>query len=243
MARDETLTDAALGALVGALPFPCISVPGEQALATWERMRAEGGGWPVILGSDQDLRKLALRDRLAAGRLAANLTEAAGLELPQALQAFCASRQAEDADDDEAMAPLERGEWPAEATPQGGPVMVRHGSGGFHPRVHLASLPVRDGAEALALLDWGGWNDVPPAPLLVAALRDWQARFGAELVAVNQDTLELRVSRPPATRDAAMALAEEQAAWCEDIVTQGTETVAALAAGLLDSPWWFFWWD
>ena len=40
-----------------------------------------------------------------------------------------------------------------------------------------------------------------------------------------------------------MALAWEQFLFCEDIVSQGVETISNLGATLLNSPYWFFWWD
>jgi len=40
-----------------------------------------------------------------------------------------------------------------------------------------------------------------------------------------------------------MELAKEQYIFCNDIVDQGVGTVSALAATLLDSNYWYFWWD
>jgi Domain of unknown function (DUF4253) len=57
------------------------------------------------------------------------------------------------------------------------------------------------------------------------------------------DTLELRVSRLPQTRGTALALAQEQFAYCPDVIEQGRETFEALAAQLLKSTIWSFWWD
>jgi hypothetical protein len=45
---------------------------------------------------------------------------------------------------------------------------------------------------------------------------------------------------PVATIRAATGLSR---AYCPDIVEQGVESVSALAAHLLDSPLWYFWWD
>jgi hypothetical protein len=56
-------------------------------------------------------------------------------------------------------------------------------------------------------------------------------------------TLELRVPRPPATREAAVALAIQQYAYCYDIVDQGAGSIDALAASLMNGSVWFFWWD
>jgi hypothetical protein len=40
-----------------------------------------------------------------------------------------------------------------------------------------------------------------------------------------------------------MELAQEQYDFCPDIVLQGTGTLEPLAATLMASDWWFFWWD
>lgn len=77
----------------------------------------------------------------------------------------------------------------------------------------------------------------------VAMLRYWNARYGVELVGLSGDTLNLRIARPPTTREGAMTLAEEQYYYCTDIVDQGVETLSGLAATLVGARWWFFWWD
>jgi hypothetical protein len=74
-------------------------------------------------------------------------------------------------------------------------------------------------------------------------LRSWHDRYGAELVSMGADTVELRVTRRPASRDEALALAREHYAYCSDTVDQGTQDLATLAAMLMASDWWFFWWD
>jgi hypothetical protein len=53
----------------------------------------------------------------------------------------------------------------------------------------------------------------------------------------------MRVANPPTTKEDALKLAEEQFVYCEDIVTQGTETIENLAAGLINAKKWYFWWD
>ncbi len=60
---------------------------------------------------------------------------------------------------------------------------------------------------------------------------------------MSADVIEMRVARPPTTREDAMALANEQYAYCEDIVHQGVESLSNLAATLLNGTVWFFWWD
>src|SRR3712207_9258188 len=56
-------------------------------------------------------------------------------------------------------------------------------------------------------------------------LRYWEDRYGAEIVGLSHDTFELQVARPPEDREAALELAEEQYAYCPDIVDQGVDTI------------------
>jgi hypothetical protein len=135
------------------------------------------------------------------------------------------------------------GEWPA--VPEAGPgLMVGQDDHGRPlPKVHILVLPTRDGTAVPAFLKWGGWNANPPPELHVAALRSWRDRHGAELVGISNDVLDLRVTRRPGTREAALALAREQSVYCGDIVLQGVGTLAPLAAILTASDWWHFWWD
>ena len=111
------------------------------------------------------------------------------------------------------------------------------------PKVIIALIPTDDWTTIPAHLNWGAWNACPAPEFHVAALRSWRDRYGAELVGLNNDTMDLRVARAPKTRAEAMELAQEQYAYCNDIVDQGVGTMSALAAILMARPWWFFWWD
>jgi Domain of unknown function (DUF4253) len=75
-----------------------------------------------------------------------------------------------------------------------------------------------------AYLRWGGWNDCPAPEYHVAAMRSWRDRYEAELVGMSSDTINLRVSRRPKTRDKALALAREHYVYCSDIIDQGVQT-------------------
>ena len=107
-------------------------------------------------------------------------------------------------------------------------------------RVLVLSAPA---ASLPAHLRFGGFNDCPEPDAQVVALSHWQEQYGARLVYVGSDTLELLVERPPRDLEAAKKLAWEQYLFCADIVDQGTNSIAALGRELAGSPTWFFWWD
>jgi hypothetical protein len=136
------------------------------------------------------------------------------------------------------------GEWPTEPSYSPGLSVV----GDFATRkprsnVQIALIPTDDPTTIPAHLHWGHWNACPPAAYHVAALRTWRDRYGAELVGIDGDTLNLRVSRKPATREEALELARVQHVYCNDIIDQGVGSFRALAAELMTHDWWFFWWD
>lgn len=110
------------------------------------------------------------------------------------------------------------------------------------PSVLIGLVPTTEGWQVPAFLRYGG-GDCPMPAKHVSVLRYWHERWGAELVGLSGAVMELWVTRPPATRQEAFALAREQCAFCSDIVLQGTETLEVLAATLLHGRSWYFWWD
>jgi hypothetical protein len=111
------------------------------------------------------------------------------------------------------------------------------------PKVYVAVAPTNDWTEIPAYLQWGGWDACPSAEHHVAALRVWRDKFGAELVGINSNTMNLRVARKPKTREEALTLARDHYVYCPDIIDQGVGTYSALAAELMRNDWWYFWWD
>lgn len=97
--------------------------------------------------------------------------------------------------------------------------------------------------EVLAHLGWGGFNDCPGPAEHCAVHRYWGSLYQTEIAVITRDLIRCLVGRPPATREASLKLAWEQFAYSPDIVTQGCSSIAALAAGILDAPDWYFWWD
>lgn len=216
-------------------PFPLVTVHGNEALATWTKLRAAGEGYPVIIGPDEDIAYLREGITHVEERSAETLLAAA------APLTFPASLQAKRAEDNPEASP-ELGTWPDHIQTTDLTV-IAHYTGRIYDRVHIAILPCTNGWEAIAHLRWGGWNENPSAEYHVAALKSWHERYGADLIGCSHDVLNLRVARRPATRDEALALARQQYLYCNDVVDQGAETLSNLAAVLMASDWWFFWWD
>ena len=108
------------------------------------------------------------------------------------------------------------------------------------PNVYIVLVPTDNSTTISAHLHWGSWNECPAPEYHVAALRHWRDAYGAELVGLGRDTIDLKVARKPATRDEALELARVQYAYCNDIIDQGTRSYSVLAAGLMADDWWFF---
>jgi hypothetical protein len=226
------------------LPFPLETVHGSKALEAYDRLRAEGRGTPVILGHDEALHHLAERlAHLSAGDTAQSIGRIAdATPFPDAWrekrrQDFATLDQYEDD------VSVTGGAWPEQVSPQHFSQHLDLLTQKPLERVHIALLPTRDPSLIPACLHFGGWNECPDAASQVAAARYWKARYGAEIVAITDDTVQYRAQRRPTTREEAMELAQEQYDFCPDIVLQGTGTLEPLAATLMASDWWFFWWD
>jgi hypothetical protein len=227
------------------LPFPIESVHGSQALEAFERLRGAGRGIPVIVGNDESLHRLA--ERLAQVNQPENVLaiekEAVAAPFPET---WHHKRQqdlgAYDDAGDEDFA-VTGGEWPEAVTPQDFSQHLDLLTQQPLDRVHLVILPTLDPSLIPAFLNFGGWNECPDAATHVAAARYWHEKYGAEIVAITDDIIEYRVKRRPASREEAMALAQEHYELCSDIVLQGPGTLEPLAATLMASDWWFFWWD
>jgi len=228
----------ALDTAIKSIPFEHFEVAGSEAMSTWTRLRHEGRGWPVVIGDDESLTILADHITLMGPKDPKDILAAASrLQHPNSLHAL------KQADASEAGYQPEVGDWPETPPPETGLALAYDFKGNPLPRVHILLIPVKDGSDVPAYLSWGGWNECPSAEYHVAALRSWARRYGAELVGLGYDTMIVRVNNKPPTREAGLDLAREHFLYCEDIVLQGTETLAPLAAALRSSDWWFFWWD
>ncbi|MFJ9605965.1 DUF4253 domain-containing protein [Kitasatospora sp. NPDC101176] len=110
------------------------------------------------------------------------------------------------------------------------------------PRLGLVGAA--SGAEALVACGWRGpTNHEEDTAKIAAVLADWERRFGAQVVQVGFDTLDLSVAAPPTTPAEALRVAAEHTALCPDLVFQGTGALTAYAEELVGSHHWSFWWD
>jgi hypothetical protein len=116
-------------------------------------------------------------------------------------------------------------------------------TGGLLPSVAVARLEVDAPWEIPAHFRFGGYNECPVPEEHCAVWERWHERYGAHIVGVSHAVVEAVVERPPMTQEEAMRLAWEQYWYCTDLVHQGVESVANLAAGLLGGSIWYFWWD
>jgi hypothetical protein len=111
------------------------------------------------------------------------------------------------------------------------------------PGLALGLVPAARPADILPLIGWLGSDRFDSALPIAAVLRSWEDRFGARLVEAGHDEIRLLVDRPPRTLDHARAVAAEHYALADECGGRGLSTVPAIAASLIGSPFWAFWWD
>lgn len=231
-----------------------LDVRHENALALWRTLRdlvPVIGYWPVIGWGRRWLDDVPeYRSRVESGSTAEILAESEEVDLARWKQAQI-DEFLESAREDAAAYELEpptdyfeevQGEWPEEAAPYTRfsiPKPVEHRDP-ITP-LPVALVPTCEGWQVPAYLRFDAGAISPAVHTSVARL--WSEQYSAEIVGVLPDLMEMEVGRPPTTREEALALAKEQYIYSADIVIQGTQTVQALAAGLLDGTAWFFWWD
>ena len=108
----------------------------------------------------------------------------------------------------------------------------------------LAKIPVKNPWEIFAYLPFGGWNECPNTPELMAVAKYWFEQHGAVPAAMSHDELEFLLPAPISEKEA-IDVAVELYGFCPDVIDQGPEeaTVGALADVLRQSTVWYFWWD
>lgn len=221
-------------------------LPGGQAIALWGELRlqlASLGWWPLLLGRQSEAltRPVSGRSWPVTAAYDDLLSAAESLDL----EAWIDSRLARHTQQPR---PEELSDFAAFFSPeliapnQQFSVHLSSLTGEPYASVGLALIPAKAGWQAPAFLSIGGWRDCPTPEVHMRLLRDWQSRYGAELVGFSGEMLELRVLRPPDNDDAALILARQQQAYCPALIEQGVQTRENLARLLQDSSVWYFWW-
>jgi hypothetical protein len=220
-----------------------VAVPAKEVLSVWRRLRdaaPQTGYWPVLLGGSDDLgiHQEQIEDD---ERTPADIIQQ-GLSIDPL--AWLTSRKLEwFAEDEDASLDVYHGEWSQGTHAKHTFSVSRDFTGFLKPLLYLGMVPAACSWEVPAHLKLGGWNDCPFSEVHVSLMKYWAGKYGAEIVCATHDVVEMQVSRPPTTREAALELASEQFFYCEDVVAQGTETLERLAVTLLNGTVWFFWWD
>ena len=223
-------------------PYPLFRVPGAQVLGTLEQLHCSGNGVPIILGDEESFNRVQDGMEVEEGYVLADLVVQMLAEIDEIdPQLWFAER----AEEDPEYYAIEAGEWPDDIEVPSDNLIAHCDilTGEPYPEVFIAAIPAEHSWMTPCYLNFGNWNAVPSAPEHAAIFRYWLEKYGASVVSLADDVVELIVARPPRTREEALALAKEQYIYCPDIVQQGVGSVEALAATLINSTVWFFWWD
>ncbi|WP_423800728.1 DUF4253 domain-containing protein [Neobacillus sp. SAB-20_R2A] len=110
-------------------------------------------------------------------------------------------------------------------------------------KIILAKIPTDKPWEVAAWVPMGGFNECPMPEEQVAVFKYWYEKYGSTPALVTPDVWELYIVNPPKTQEESGLLAWEQFGFCGDIVWQGVGTVNSLAGTLINSSYWYFWWD
>ena len=233
-------------------PPPALWVTGEftDAAGAWRALRERLGGTGLVPLLLSGLRGESGRpwesgelDPPASGALA-------GPEVPALLRDWwdrhVPGPEEDEEETAELLAPFSRsfpGMAPAAsvlATPAGLEQAVASLTGPMRIGLAVASRP----ADTLVSIGWQGAMNYhrTPAPLTVV-LRSWEDRFGATVMHVGFDTIDLLVERPALSQQAALAVAAEHFAFCMDNIYQGAGSISQYARQLTGSTRWSFWWD
>lgn len=116
---------------------------------------------------------------------------------------------------------------------------------GWREAVYLALVPTPRAWEAPAYLRVGDWNACPPPAVHVALLKHWHDAYGAHLLGLGSDIVEVWVERPPTDPEVLRRLADEHEAYCPGDGPRelDAELDRAVRTNSADGSHWFFWWD
>jgi hypothetical protein len=221
------------------MTFKTIKVAGGAALASLDRYRAQysaTGEYPFLIGHLEELERLNENAEFCQKPTDDIVRASFDVHLDR----WLAGRRTES----EEFIHEFVGEWPGEIAEK--IAISLHTNildGKIRPEVYLGLAEISEPWQLPAIAKYGGWNECPEAEIHCAILRKWQSQYGAQVVGMSSDVIECSVEKPPANRQAALELAYEQYYYCADVVEQGCNSINNLAAILLNSRYWYFWWD
>ncbi|WAL66258.1 DUF4253 domain-containing protein [Amycolatopsis cynarae] len=119
-----------------------------------------------------------------------------------------------------------------------GSILARRGS------YRLGLVAVERPADVPAALGWTGMiKSTDRVAALSAVLRSWEERFGATLIVLGFDELELSVAAPPRLQSRALVVAAEHRAFSVRTFSGQPGNLREYAAGLVHRRHWRFSWD
>jgi hypothetical protein len=224
------------------MDFTTLEIPGVDAVRILNEHRsryASTGQYPFLIGDAEDLSQLeeiAEDDGVDPAEI---IRGSSALEIADWIAEIQQNTVESEFTPDEVL-----GEWPPEITHKGSISLHRDVlTRSIKPRVYVGLAKIEKPWHLPAVVKFGGSNESPEPEVHCAFHRVWQEKYGAEITGMSGAVIECAVRNPPTDRANALALAWEQYWYCCDIVEQGCGTISILAATLLNSPYWYFWWD
>lgn len=232
-----------LGAVTGGEVLAFVA-PAAERVSWWHRIRfvhPMTGLWPVLFGTNPSDGCDALSGSEFSGDYdgADVLDEASRTsmaELPD-LREMRATLPELAVDD--AVARLRPTHGPAPAAPleRAAPNLMAGWESGL-----VGLVPAAQGWQVPGILGFS--VDMQHTSDHVVVLREWHARYAAELVSLgDEQTMEVLVGRPPTSPADALVLAQEQCCYCPEVLNAVGDDLPKYARELQGARSWFFWWD
>jgi hypothetical protein len=224
------------------MEFSTLKIPGADAIRLLGEHRsryAATGQYPFLIGDAEELGRIKEAAEFNKENPTAIIRASLEVKLAEWFERRRLAAEEYEFSSEELL-----GEWPGEIADKGSIGLYKDVlSGKIKPEVFLGLAKTENPWHLPAILRYGGWNECPAPEVHCAFYRRWQDEFGVEITGMSGDVIECAVKNPPTDRKTATHLAWEQYWYCADIVEQGCGSISNLAATLLNSPYWYFWWD
>lgn len=218
------------------LPYDLITIGGDSVSSSFSEIEAQG--FIPILHGGRDTYQRLIRNYRSDHRPIEQIVE---LARSFDVDRWLANGIRDAIENQDPEAPLE-GDWP-EYNPAPNSRLScnrRLSEDGFLPEVLISKIPAQEHWQAPCFLKFGSWNSCPSPEVHGALFRRWGDLHRAKVRSITADVVELEVGRPILTHEEALKVAREHHVYCG---LQGAENLQELAASLVGSTTWFFWWD